>query len=227
MDTLSPTSGRNNPDDEPCHDVAAFLSAELARDGRLGACIDASAVALKFLEREEIWGYGAVGSLIVQFVNPAGRRRTLHHFMYPANPARAGHAWLCVPPFDVVDLTVQAQSGFTDEERGRLTPIIAEAVPTEEVLDIDELAEPELLEMFRAERGRAGRLRDFVGAALREFWERSPARIVITPSARLKYIECGISAGDGLPLEDMRNLMLCGRGPGERHAEFIARFPRD
>jgi hypothetical protein len=32
--------------------LAEFLVAELARDGRLGACIDASGVALKFLERE-------------------------------------------------------------------------------------------------------------------------------------------------------------------------------
>jgi hypothetical protein len=205
--------------------VAEFLTAELARDGRLGACIDASAVALRFLEREGIWGFAVVGSLVVDFINPRGRRRILHHFVHPDNPAKAGHAWLCVPPYDVVDVTIQAQSGFTAGERTRLAPILAERASTDGNIALDELAEPELLEQFLAEHGRPGRLDDFVTEPLRAFWTRSPARVVATQSVRLKYIDCGINAGDGLPLEEMRNLVLSGRGPGELHAEFVARYP--
>lgn len=205
--------------------VVEFFTAELARDGRLGACIDASGVALKFLEREGIWGYGAIGSLVADFVNPPGRGVTLQHFMHPDNPARAGHAWLCIAPFDIVDLAVQAQPGFTDDERRRLTPVLAEGVPTAADVTVDELAEPELRALFRREQGREGRLEDFVSAPLRTYWEQSPARVVTGPSVRLKYIECGIMSTDGAPLEEMRNLVLSGKAPRELHAEFIARLP--
>jgi hypothetical protein len=207
-------------------ELADFITPELARDGRLGACIDVSGVAFKFLDREGIWGYAAVGSLVVDFVNPPGRRRILHHFMHPSNSARAGHAWLCVRPFDIVDLTVQAQTGFTAEERTRLAPVLAEGVPTEAAVTVDELAEPELLALFRRERGRAGRMEDFVTPALRDYWANSPARIATTPTVRLKYIECGVIAGDGAPLEDMQNLVLCGRGPGALHIDLLAQHPR-
>jgi hypothetical protein len=205
--------------------VAQFLAGKLAEDGRLGACIDASSVALRFLEHEDIWGFAAVGSLVVEFIDPPGRRVSLQHFMHPANAARAGHAWLCVPPFDVVDITVQAQTGFTEEERARLSPVLAEALATERDATVEELAEPELRELFLRDRGRAARVEDFVGPALRDYWRQSPARVVTTAGVRLKYIECGVIAGDGAALQDMRNLMLSGRTPGELHAEFTARFP--
>ena len=206
-------------------EVAEFLTTELARDGRLGACIDVSAVALRFLKRKGIWGIAVVGSLVVDFLNPQGRRRILHHFMHPANPAKAGHAWLCVPPYDVVDLTVQAQSGFSADELTRLAPILAEAVPTDGDIALDELAEPELLELFRADYGRLALLQDLVTEPMRDFWTRSPARVVTTQSVRLKYIDCGIIACEAVPLEDMRNLVLSGRGPGDLYAEFLARYP--
>jgi hypothetical protein len=206
--------------------VVEYLAAELGRDGRLGACIDASSVALKFLEREGIWGFGAVGSLVADFVNPPGRRVVLHHFMHPSNPARAGHAWLCVQPFEIVDMTLQAQTGFSNDERRRLAPVVAEVVRIEANVAVDDVAEPELRELFLRERGRAARLEDFVGVALRDYWQQSPPRVVTTGNVRLKYIECGIIAGDGAPLEQMRNLVLSGRTPAQLHAEFMQRFPR-
>jgi hypothetical protein len=194
--------------------VAAFLAGEWARDGRLGADIDASAVALKFLQREGIWGYSAVGSLVVEFINPPGRR-ILHHFVPEANPAVPGHAWLCVPPFDIFDTTIQAQSGFTAAERACLSPILAEEVPREVDVTLDELAEPEMLALFYADQGRPAQLNDFVSNALRQYWQQSPPKIVASESARLKYIECGVIGGDGESLDNMENL----------HASFLARFP--
>jgi hypothetical protein len=127
-------------------------------------------------------------------VDPVGRRVILHHFMHPNNPARAGHAWLCVPPFEIVDLTVQAQPGFTDEERRLLRPVLADNVPADPNVSVDELVEPEYREMFHRERGHAARVDDFVSASLHEYWQRSPSRVVTTRGVRLKYIECGIMA---------------------------------
>jgi hypothetical protein len=109
--------------------VTEFLTRELARDGRLGACIDVSGVALKFLEREDIWGYGAIGSLVVDFVNPAGRRVILHHFMHPENPARARHAWLYLLGLDRRTLDVP------DVDSGRKLRTIAFGIPPEDQIE--------------------------------------------------------------------------------------------
>ena len=206
--------------------VVEFLAGELARDGRLGACIDACGVALKFLEQENLWGYGAVGSMVIDFVNPPGRQVVLHHFMHPNNPALAGHAWLCVPPLDVVDMTLQVQPGFSAGERALLLPVIAEGVATAGPISVDELAEPELRQLHLEWRGRPGSIEDFAGPALREYWGRVPPITITLQHARLKYIECDVMCGDGVPLEQMHNLVLSGRGPGALHTEFLRRFPR-
>src|SRR5690242_9743445 len=39
------------------HRLASFMAERLQRDGRLGACADASGVALRILEREGVWAY--------------------------------------------------------------------------------------------------------------------------------------------------------------------------
>ena len=205
--------------------VVEFLAGELVRDGRQGACIDACGVALKFLEREDVWGYCSVGSMVIDFVNPPGRHVVLHHFMHPNNPARAGHAWLCVPPLDVVDMTLQAQPGFSAGEHAVLPPVIVEGVATAGPISVDDLAEPELRQLHLEWRGRPGSIEDFVGPAVREYWGRVPPRTITLQYAHLKYIECGVMCGDGVPLEQMRNLVLSGKGPAELHAEFLRRFP--
>ncbi|MGE3577207.1 MAG: hypothetical protein AB7I25_02020 [Vicinamibacterales bacterium] len=205
--------------------IANFFAAELARDGRLGAYADVSSVALKFLEREGIWGYVAVGSFVVSFLNPGGRRITLHHFMHPRNQASAGHAWLCVPPFDIVDLTPQAQAGFTAVERGQLAPVVVEGPTIETAVTLEELVEPDLRDQFYVDVGRPGQIGDFVGRSLREYWGVAPARVVELPALRLKYVECGVAAMDGSPLEELRNLTLSGQTPIDLRAQFVGRYP--
>lgn len=204
-------------------DVIGFMAAELARDGRLGACIDASSVALRILELEGIWGYVVVGSVAADF----GRlgRRFFQHFRHPNNPARAGHAWLFVPPFDIVDVSIQAQPGFTDEQRALLTPIAADQLATEAAITVEEVAEPELRQLFRDDVGRDARLEDFALPGMREYWREFPPKIVQQDSLRLKYIDSGIMPGDGTPFEQWRNLVLSGQTPAELRAAFLRRFP--
>lgn len=91
-------------------ELVGFFRDELAADGRLGACIDASAVAMRFLEIEGIWGCRCVGSVVVDF-GAQLERRILHHFMHPDNPAGAGHSWLCVHRRSHGSGTTKLQSG--------------------------------------------------------------------------------------------------------------------
>lgn len=208
-------------------EVANYLAGELARDGRLGACIDISTVALKFLEHEGIWGYVAAGSAKVTFP-PPGRTRVLHHLMHPNNPATAGHAWLVVPPFSVVDLSIQAQPRFEDAERAQLAAVVEEAATLVHDRTLDELAEDDLLNHFRRVVGRDGTLADFAGPELEAYWRESPHKQLLVGRVALKYLECGVmGSNDPVPLAQMRNLILSGNDPGALHADFLARFPMD
>jgi hypothetical protein len=205
-------------------EVIGFIAEELARDGRLGACIDASSVALRILELEEIWGYVVVGSVVADF----GRlgQRYLQHFRHPNNPARAGHAWLFVPPFDVVDVSIQAQPGFTEEQLELLAPIIAEQLPTDPGIDVQEVAESELRQLFRERVGRDARIEDFARPSMRAHWVEFPPKIVQQGALRVKYIDSGIMPGDGTPFEQWSNLVLSGQTPAELRGAFLRRFPQ-
>src|SRR5882762_6732324 len=91
-------------------DAASFMFSELVKDGRKGACIDASGVLQRVLDREGVWNYVVEGALRVQFPDYSGIR-DLHFWplVHPDNPARTGHAWLRVPPFRVIDITLPVQ----------------------------------------------------------------------------------------------------------------------
>ena len=143
----------------------------------------------------------------------------------PFEPREGKARVACVPPFDIVDLTCRRRL-VSRLKSGRPAPVLAEGVPTEAAVTLDELAEPELLALFRRDRGRAGRLDDFANLALRDYWTGSPARIVTTPTVRLKYIECDVMTSDGAPLESMQNLVLSGCGPRALHTDFLAQHPR-
>jgi hypothetical protein len=76
-----------------------FLFGRLASDGRKGACIDASCVLSRFLERQGIWNYMVKGGLTVVFPPKSGLARTYFSpIMAKENPAVAGHVWVSRRP---------------------------------------------------------------------------------------------------------------------------------
>src|SRR6187402_329685 len=46
---------------------ASFFAERLHRDGRRGACLDASMILGQFLERQGVWNYVAEGALSIRF----------------------------------------------------------------------------------------------------------------------------------------------------------------
>ena len=87
-------------------EAAEFMFAELVKDGRRGACIDASGVLQRILDRELIWNYMPDGGLRIQY--PEESKIPDSYFwpiVHPDNPAQTGHAWLRVPPYVIVDIT--------------------------------------------------------------------------------------------------------------------------
>jgi hypothetical protein len=202
---------------------AEFLYRELVADGRRGACIDISGTMLRFLERQGIWAYFVGGGLRVQF--PARSHVQTKWFwplMHGDNPALMGHAWVCAPPFRVIDLSFSIQP-YTAREQRYLNGyvLIEECDRPPEDTTLTDLMEPEVRAELRQHFGRAPRIDDLhqVAPSLLEFMADFPSCKTTKDGVRLKYIPVSVSAPD-LPLEEMTNLQLRGRFPMQLFEEF-------
>ena len=84
--------------------LSQVLFAELEAARVDGACVDLSNALVRMLENEGIWSCAVGGGITVSF--PRASRLPQAHFA-PIAPRRiaAGHMWVCVPPFRVVDVT--------------------------------------------------------------------------------------------------------------------------
>jgi hypothetical protein len=113
--------------------ASAFLWDRLVLSGQIGKCIPVSSLLSRFLEQYEVWSYVVVGGLVVSVDGVAQR---VFHPEQAGSNSLFGHAWLRVPPFHVVDLTLPSQE-YDPALKGVLTrPVASETtrratLPTE------------------------------------------------------------------------------------------------
>ena len=206
-------------------DTADFLHRELVADGRRGACIDISGTMLRFLERQGIWAYFVSGGLKVKFPAESGiGTRWFQPIMREINPAGAGHAWVCAPPFTVVDLSFAIQPYAANEQRFLNGYVLIEECQQAERTTIIDLMENAAREEFAFAFLRPPTMADLpqIAPGLPEFMVDFPSCRTTRDRVQLKYIPTGTSAPD-LPLERMTNLQLRGRYPMQLFEEFQRR----
>jgi hypothetical protein len=176
-------------------EVAAYLRAELAKDGQEGACVDCSLVLSKILEKLGIWNYVAAGSVTVEFDRSTGLP-TQHWPHLLGNAQAVGHAWVSAPPFRVVDLTIGQQKAPQRIRPHLPDMIVAEACEPVDEVSLDDLLHPDLqLHMLNEYGGLP---------TIHQVMDRKPeiARLIRTfrPFAvrhgpiRAKYIPCCMTA---------------------------------
>lgn len=121
-----------------------YLFNELVRDGRLGACLDACLSACKILERYGFWNVVQAGSFTAELPDAPSRKiRYWPEFAPQGSNVKVGHAWLVVPPFKLIDLTLTRQEQNEDLRTMLPSYLIAtdvgpvEGVSFEDMVDID------------------------------------------------------------------------------------------
>ncbi|SRR6266436_1293939 len=199
-------------------EAAEFMYSALVKDGRKGACMDASGTLQRILEREGIWNYFVDGGLRVQFPATSGIRDIYFWpLVHPENPAKTGHAWLRVPPFITIDITLPFQPYSAKIAPYFSGPVMAEKfVPYK--AEAGDLFENELVDLLVQQHGVPPTLRN-LPPEKREFMAVFPAFEIQYRELKLKYIPMRISAMDA-PLEGMQNLCLSGKYPPELYEEF-------
>jgi len=208
-------------------DTGDFLHRELDADGRRGACVDISQTVQRFLEPQGIWVYMVAGGLRIQYPAASGvGTRWFWPLMHPRNRARTGavtgHAWVCAPPFKVIDLSFAIQPYSPNEQRYLNGYVLAEECEgPPEATTVNDLMDNEVRQELTLALGRLPNMTDLprVAPDLRDFMADFPSCKITKDEVHLKYIPTRISAPDR-PLEGMRNLELRGRYPAQLYEEF-------
>jgi len=166
------------------------------------------------LEEERIWAYAVGGGVTVTFPR-ASRLSQSHLAPIAQTKIAAGHMWVCVPPFRVVDITLPIQGWSAAKEAYFEGFVIQEssmaATPTVyEILDVDLIAEFQLL------NGRLPQMKDIETMAAHIFpmMERFPAFQVKQWRLLVKYVPVNFRASDE-HLKDLEVPILNGKRPEE------------
>ena len=94
--------------------LTELISKALAEDHWEGSCVAASALITRMLDRLEVWSFGVVGSVAFS-VNEPALWRGLHTVDdKDFADAALGHAWVCAPPFVIVDASARLQRWGND-----------------------------------------------------------------------------------------------------------------
>ena len=202
--------------------VVQEMHGALQRDANHGACVNASMVLSRILDRERIWNYMVNGALTIEF--PAGSGFETFQF-WPIDedpgPGRTtGHKWVSATPFEVIDLTLRLQNyptPFTD----LLPDTVLESNPGRAEIVFSDLAAPGYFEeCVRHKIWPLDELDAMWPNFRRSLSPDFPAAVVTDGGVTLKYVPTGIGASDE-PLERMGTIRFEGRSPLEFYNEVV------
>jgi hypothetical protein len=187
--------------------VAEAVRSAVASDGGIGACVHASGMVARMLDRLNIWNYVAKATLTITF--GAGTHEPQYFRVLDKGNFVASHAIVVAPPFGVVDVTVKHQP---------YPPGIAALVPDIVVADqfertswtADDLANPDRQLAVSAMGIRFEDYLKRVEPQMLEVMSALPARLVQAGSVELKYVPVAIG-GFVEQLEELTGYQPCGR----------------
>lgn len=216
---------RPYPDDylarvrETVPQLGQMLFAELLEAELAGACVDLSGAFVRMLEEERIWAYAVGGGVTVTFP-PECRLPQSHFGVIAPREIVAGHMWVTVPPFRVVDITLPIQHWSPIQQPYFDHFVIAEesapAAPT-----VWELIDVELIDDFRMSEGRMPGMQDVRMRVphVFPFMKRFPGFQVHSGRLSIKYVPTKIGASEET-LYELHAPRLNGKTPGELYRRF-------
>ena len=190
----------------PC--ICEVLYQELASDGRLGACIDASMVLSRILEKEGFWNYVVKGSLTIEFP-PQLNIETKYFWTFDIGDYKSAHTWVVAPPFNIIDITIKQQK-YNDNGRNYLPNYIFKEEINNFTVSFRDLFSPNIREQLRAQGIRNSEMITHVKPRLEKYWQYFKPNLVDVSGTKLKYTPTGIGAPDS-KLEHIKSLKLNNR----------------
>jgi hypothetical protein len=187
--------------------IASLLYKELKKDGRLGACVDMSSTLSRILEKEGIWNHMVFGSLSIDYPKESGLERGHFWCVDYSVGATAAHAWLFVPPYHIVDLTIKMQPYSQGQEK-----YLPDILLSEEASPYTPVAE-DLINTAIIHQLQRSEVKDVIRHAIPQFKAFNnvfPAVSTEENNCVFHYVPTSISAPD-TSFEEAVNLKLNGQ----------------
>jgi hypothetical protein len=198
-----------------------LLYEELVLDGRLGACIDLSMAMSRMLDKLGVWNYMVNGAVTTVYPAESGIPNGYYWPIHDRDDVQAGHAWVCAPPFAVVDVTIGRQP--RDLHPHEFVPDFVYAKERHDFpVYIDDLCSEDVRAALVA-RGVPPTLEGLftVHSRLKSFLETFQGTLVSHHGALYEYIPVFILESVGR-LEHITDLCLNGKYAQEIWAEKVA-----
>lgn len=197
--------------------VSEAVRASVEMDGRQGACVDASGIVGRMLDKLGIWNYVAKACLTIDFPVASGLS-SRYFWSFDHGQFAAPHAIVVAPPYYVVDATIKYQA--YDARRAALVPkiVLSESFESTQWLPED-LANHDFLEALNRRRIKFGEFLLRQNPGMAAVLEQLPTRSVIFGGTSLRYAIVAVG-GTIEPLEG-----ITGYKPGGRTA--LAIFEQD
>lgn len=201
--------------------LAQLISRSLIEDQWEGPCIVATALMTRMLDRLKIWSYGVVGSATFT-VEEQSIWRGLHSIDYKDFPdAAVGHAWVCAPPYFVVDASASLQRWGDDPIRHFIPQTILDDTGVRTRPLVSDVVSPRVRSEFAIKEGREDRnLHYRLESGLQAFGKDFPAIKTASGPLTVKYIPVAIRQTD-TELEDINRNGQIGRTGRELWEEVV------
>ena len=199
--------------------ASRILYKELETNGRLGACVDISAIFSQILDKEGIWNCGIKGSLTITFPPDSNEEKT-YFWSIDHGEFEAGHAWLSAPPFSIVDVAVKQQP-YNGTKRDYLPNFVLSESTSKVNVEIDDIISPSVREKLSISGLPEDSYIDRIAPQIKDIIKVFPAlNFDSVNGAILKYCPVAIHASN-TPLKEMHNMNFSGKTPFELYNDLF------
>lgn len=187
-----------------------FLRA-IKRNGRLGACIDASCTFSKMLDQLGIWNFVVKGAFTLQYQNKPHLPPIYFWPLDTNTKAAAGHVWIYAPPYYILDLTITLQPYDSPEYLESIPDYIKEEFGLPYQPKVNDLCSPEIKRYWLRNGFCPSSIEELYlsGALQKDFLKAFPARRINFGKAHGSFIPVA-TGGYNCSLEEIKTISFEG-----------------
>ncbi|EEA94901.1 hypothetical protein [Pseudovibrio sp. JE062] len=187
--------------------VAQQLARETLSDGQKGACVDVALMFTKILEELGVWSYSIQGAL--KITNPELPTPT-HFWMFDEDPI-PGHVWVVAPPYEIIDITLQAQP-YQRQEANLVPRILLSEGGKRITPKSTDFFEPSLLDRHHQMiGGKIASIHEQTHPSIMSAVKFFPSWLIKEGKTQLRYATAGISLSDAPNLNALKSRTWNGR----------------
>lgn len=200
--------------------IVDLIYSELVKDNKPQDSREVAMVLSKVLEKEGFWNYIVKGALSIYFPSDTN---VVPKFYYPIDiiDEEAGHYWVVVPPFTVLDITVKLQS-YCGLETKYIPNFIMEKHCEPSEIDPMEVCSFEVRHYYKSLEIPVSNLLQTIEPELLEFSKVFHPLAVRCLDTTFKYSPCAIIAPDAI--ENNRSIKIHGYYGIDIYKKFVKPF---